>query len=178
MVGMNDEQQKALDLYLESATIENDYKPLTYQQLSDELKKVGITKGKSTLQRWGATFEFEKRLENKLQTIMIDEDDKTPEQKALSKAYKKDAVTVERNSDLMAMSYEVLELIVEETLEDARNGKHIGKDRANFVKDVANLTAGREDKLLDRLANAGGDTLSSDELKEEFEMIDVEIEDE
>jgi hypothetical protein len=175
---MNDEQQKALDLYLKSATIENDYKPLTYQQLSEELKKNGITKGKSTLQRWGATFEFEKRLENKLQTIMIDEDDKTPEQKALSKVYKKDAVTVERNSDLMAMSYDILEKFTEGVIEDIEAKKPVSLDKIKITKDIAVLTAGREDKLLDRLANAGGDTLSSDELKEEFEMIDVEIEDE
>ncbi len=170
-------QQKALDVYLDSATFENGYKPYTYQQLSDKLKEFDIKVGKSTLQRWASKFNFEKHLENKVQAILVDEADKTPEQKALTRIIKKDLVTVEKNAELISKGYAILEKFLDDTISAFEDGKKVSKDDIKLAKDITLLTTGREDKMLDRLANTGGDTLSSEELKEEFEMIELEIED-
>ncbi len=169
-------QQKALDVYLDSATFENGYKPYTYKQLSDKLQDFDIKVGKSTLQRWSSKFSFEKHLEKKVQTILVDEADKTPEQKALAKITRKDLVTVERNAELISKGYAILDNFLDNTLEAIENNKKVSKDDIKLAKDITLMTTGREDKMMDRLANAGGDTLSSEELKEEFEMIELEIE--
>lgn len=173
---MTSTQQIALDKYLESATLENGYKACTFKQLADDLKKENIQVGKSTLQRWAKKFNFEKHLEKKIQIIIVDEADKTPEQKALAKTIKKDMVTVEKNSELMSKSYGILERFLDDTIFALDEGKKVSRDDIKIAKDIAVLTSTREDKLLDRLSNSGSDKVSSDEIIEEFNTIDLDLE--
>lgn len=50
------------------------------------------------------------------------------------------------------------------------------RDDIKLAKDIAVLVTGREDKMLDRLAGMGGEKLTSEEVKKEFDMIEVELE--
>jgi len=87
-------------------------------------------------------------------------------------------VDLERNNRLTADCYELMELFTKQVAQTYDQHGIIKRDDIKIVKDIAVFTGGREDKFLDRLANSGDDVMSSDELKAEFDAIDVEIEDE
>lgn len=171
---MTPAQVRALKLYCSSATIQNGYAPMTFEEIAKELRSEGLQGSSSSIQRWSVKFDFRAHLEAQIQLAVIDGGD--AKSIALRKIDSTKAVDIIRNNELTANGYEILEIYVNEVLEHHdRTGKISIKD-VKVVKDIVVLTSGREDKLLDRLAGIGGEKLSSSDLKKEFDMIDMDME--
>ena len=168
-------EARALEIYLESATFENGYKPLSYSRIAEQLLEENYKAHKSSVGRWAIKFQWEKLLEAKVKTSIIADEEQSTSQKALVATVEKTLVTVERNATLIADTYDVMENFVEKVKEDLAKGR-FKIEEIKLAKDIAVLVTGREDKILDRLANAGDDRISSDALKKEHEAIDVDIE--
>ncbi len=175
---MTPSQIRAYEIYLEGSKPENDYKPTPFSKIADQLKDEGFTGSSSAIQRWSKRFMWKEQLDQQLQIIVIDDEDKTTEEKALSSVVKKRLVDINRNNELTADCYEIMELFLQQTTSNYDKNKVITREDVKIVKDIAVLTGGREDKLLDRIADAGGEKLSSDQIMDEFDAIDVDVEEE
>ena len=173
---MTPEQSRALTAYCDSATIFNDYKPKTFEELSKLLKQEGIQVSSSTLQRWSKQFNWKDHLKVQLQTVMVEDKDKTIQQQALRSMVKSKLVDVKRNGELSAKFYDIMEAYVEQVKEDYENGKRISAETMKFAIAGATMTTGREDKLLDRIANSSGHKVSSDEILKRHQEIVLDIE--
>lgn len=170
-------QIRALEIYLESATYDNDYKPFSCVKISEQLEEEGLTGSKSAVNRWINDFEFEAHLEFKIQASFSKDKSLARTTETMRQSVEKDLVTVERNGKLISATYEILERYTENVLENIERTKRFVRDDIKLVKEIAILTTGREDKMLDRLAAIGGDKVSSDRLLQEFNEIEIELED-
>ena len=169
-------QKRALEIYCNSANIYNDYKAISFQELSEKLEKEKTPVGKSTLQRWSKKFDFKSYLDFQIQQTMIVDVDSTVQKRAISVAVEKKLVDVQRNGELSADFYEIMENYVNQVKDDFANGKRISAEAMKFAITGATMTTGREDKLLDRIANAGTDKTSSAEMLEQHKLIELDIE--
>jgi hypothetical protein len=173
---MTSAQLTAFNIFCDGATAENDYKPTPFVKIAEKLKEEGLSGSSSAIQRWSKKFMWQEQLDQQLQLIVLEDDDKSTEQKALSRVVEKRLVDINRNNALTADCYEIMELFVKQTADNYDKNGVIKRDDVKIVKDIAVLTGGREDKLLDRIAQSGGEKLSSEDLKKEFELIDMDIE--
>lgn len=171
---MTPAQARALKLYCSSATLQNDYYPMTFEEIAKKLSEEGLQGSSSSVQRWSVKFDFKSHLEAQIQLAIIDGGD--AKSLALKKIDSKKAVDIVRNNELTSDGYEVLETYVSNVLDRMDKSQPIGLKEIQLVKDIVILTSGREDKLLDRLAGMSGEKLSSEDLKREFECIDMDIE--
>jgi hypothetical protein len=171
---MTPAQARALKLYCSSATLQNDYYPMTFEEIAKKLSEEGLQGSSSSVQRWSVKFDFKSHLEAQIQLAIIDGGD--AKSLALKKIDSKKAVDIVRNNELTSDGYEVLETYVSNVLDRMDKSQAIGLKEIQLVKDIVILTSGREDKLLDRLAGMGGEKLSSEDLKREFASIDMDIE--
>lgn len=180
MVGtqiLDPNQKRALEIYLESATFENDYKTISCMKIEEKLKDEGFSGGKSSINRWIKDFDFKSHLELKIQTSFTKDKSIAKTTEALRKSVEKDLVTVERNSKLIANTYSILEEFASHVLHEIKEKKRFTREDIKLVKEIAVLTTGREDKMLDRLALIGSEKISSQELLEEFQNVVIELED-
>ncbi|WP_151946592.1 hypothetical protein [Aliarcobacter butzleri] len=170
-------QIRALQIYLDSATYDNDYKPFSCVKISEQLEEEGLEGSKSAVNRWINDFDFKSHLELKIQTSFSKDKSLARTTETMRQAVEKDLVTVERNGKLISSTYAILEKYTENVLENIeRTGRYV-RDDIKLVKEIAILTTGREDKMLDRLASLGGDKVSSDKLLQEFNEVEIELED-
>lgn len=173
---MTPSQIKALKIYCDHATLENGYTPATFDYIAKRLIEEGLTGSSSSVQRWSVKFDFKAHLEAQIQLAVINDKDKKAQNLSIRTIESKKAVDIVRNNELTSDGYEVLETYVADILDRMDNKKPVGLKEIQLVKDIVVLTSGREDKLLDRLAGMGGDKISSQELLEEFEKVDIDVE--
>jgi len=175
---MTPSQARALQIYKSSATIENGYTPKTYKEIESDLRAEGLQGSSSSIHRWSEKFNFKGCLEASLSLSIIDDQDNTTKGLALRKLDERKAVDILRNNELTSDGYEVLENFTTGVLERLDEGKKVSLLEIKLVKDIVILTSGREDKLLDRLAGAGTETLTSEEILKQFEEVDLDLEEE
>ncbi len=168
---------RALEIYLESATFENDFRPISYSKIADRLKEEEFSGTKSSVGRWAIKHKWEELLHRKRQEAVIASGSDDLQNKALKIIDEKTEVTVKRNGELISDTYDVMEAFLQRVKDDVSRGV-IRRDDIKLAKDIAVLVTGREDKMLDRLAGVGADTISSEDALKELGSIDVEIEDE
>jgi hypothetical protein len=169
-------QKRALAIFCESATILKDYKPDTFEQISKQLEKEDLKASSSSIQRWSKKYNFDEYLNFHIQSIMINDKENNNQQKAITVAVKKSIVDITRNNELTADCYELMELFAKQTADNFDNTGVIKRDDIKIIKDIATFTGGREDKLLDRIANAGADKITSAEMLEQHKTIEMDIE--
>lgn len=177
---MDKTQKIALDLWLQTATLFNDFKPCTDRELCIELSHLDIDVTKSTIDRWRKKFNFEGYLQMKIAASMVDDKETRDmiEKSSLDLAVKKTTVDVQRNGSLTSMAYEILELKMQLIKKEYETTQMISIDNAKFAKDVATLTAGREDKLLDRAAMMGAvELLNADDIRAALRETVIELDD-
>ncbi len=175
-VEMTPVQKRALVIYCESATILKDYRPDTFEQISKQLESEDIKASSSSLQRWSKKYKFDEYLQFHIQSIVINDTENKTQQKALSVSVVKSIVDIQRNNELTADCYELMELFAKQTADNYDRTNIIKRDDIKIIKDIATFTGGREDKLLDRIADAGGEKVSSKDILAELDTIDVDIE--
>jgi len=173
----NKNQIRALEIYLNSATYENDYKPVSCLKIARQLKNENLEGSKSSVNRWMNEFDFTSHLELKIQASFTKDKSIARTTNSMRKAVEKDLVTVERNGKLIAKSYDILEKYTEHILENIEKTNKFIRDDIKLVKEIAILTTGREDKMLDRLASIGNDKITSEQLLKEFNDVIIEVED-
>lgn len=173
---MTQAQARALQIYCDSANIHNDYKAKTFEEIATQLKREGYKASSSSVQRWSKKFQFEEHLQIQIQSSLITDKDKKAEHNAITRDVTKKLVDIQRNNELTADCYELMELFTKQVADTYDRTGNIKRDDIKIVKDIAVFTGGREDKLLDRLANTQDEKLSSADMLEQFDTIDVEIE--
>ncbi len=173
-----DNQRRALDIYLESATEDNGFKPKSYQKISDQLYSEDFENcSKSQVERWVKIFKFKERLDKQIQLAYLNKDKPgVLANEVKSKSTQDIADRFKVNGELTDDLYYVARCFIDDVKIDLAKGYKIDKDRMKIIKDLLVLTTNREDKLLDRLAATGGGKLTSAELLKEFEEIELQIE--
>lgn len=178
---MDKNQTLALQLWLESANLWNDFKPMSDRELCEVLEREGIVVGKSTIDRWRKKFDFEAHLQTKISVSMV-EDQGTRDlisKSASDAVVQKTIVDLDRNETLAGMAYSILEAKAEVILKKYEDTKSISDNDAKIALSIAQLTTGRTDRMLDRAAMLDAAKLvSKDDLLDQFNNIDVEIEEE
>lgn len=189
MKQMNETQQKAFEIYLESATFESDYKPISEEQLASKLEALGLKGSSSSINRWKKDFNWAQALQNKV-TLAMSEDKQTRnllQRSSLETVVKNTKVDIERNEVLLAASYEFFETETAKIRARQNAGEMPTRDEIELMKFVATLASTRRDKMLDRMAIMPPDAVSAQQLlsrlngvKVEFEddVIDAEVQDE
>nr|DAR91281.1 MAG TPA: hypothetical protein [Caudoviricetes sp.] len=189
MKQMNETQQKAFEIYLESATFESDYKPISEEQLASKLEALGLKGSSSSINRWKKDFNWVQALQNKV-TLAMSEDKQTRnllQRSSLETVVKNTKVDIERNNVLLAASYEIIEGEAKRIVAKQRETGTLSDEDFERAKFISTLSAGRSDKMLDRLAIMPPEAVSAQQLlsrlngvKVEFEedVIDAEVQDE
>lgn len=167
-------QIRAMEIYLNSATFENGYTPLSFKKIEEQLKTEGLSGGKSTIQRWAKIFNFEKHLELKINTVILEDQGEDIKNKAITKSTQETVDRFKVNGELIDDLYTISSCFVDKVKENIANNQ-FNREDIKLAKDLLVITTGREDKMLDRLAAAPKKTLSSAELMDKFDAIEVEI---
>ena len=105
-------QKRALEIYLDSATYENDYKPYSCLKIVEVLRDENFDIGKSSVNRWMHELDFKSHLEFKIQSSFSKDKSLARTTETLRKSVEKDLVSVERNAKLIASTYNILEKYV------------------------------------------------------------------
>jgi hypothetical protein len=179
MKQMNETQQKAFEIYLESATFESDYKPISEEQLASKLEALGLKGSSSSINRWKKDFNWAQALQNKV-TLAMSEDKQTRnllQKSSLETVVKNTKVDIERNEVLLAASYEFFETETAKIRARQNAGEMPTRDEIELMKFVATLASTRRDKMLDRMAIMPPEAVSAEQLLSRLNKITIEIED-
>lgn len=178
---MNHEQKKAMDVWLASASLDNNFETISDRALSDVLREeYNIEVSKSSIERWRNKFSWQSFLDLKVASAVVTDEEKMDDIKNSVgiEAAKTTLVDVRRNGELNALAYSILFGELEEIKDKQLKGKRITLDEAKLAKDVATMTSGREDKLMDRAAFMGtAKLLSADDIKEALKHTIIEFDD-
>jgi len=173
------EQAAALELYL-MVEAENDYKPISYPKISTALEAKGMKVSKSTIGRWALEFDFQSRLEDHINALVISD---AQYRKDLSKAagdenVKKTLMTMEENAELLHKSHDLLNKVLDGISKKHTEKQFVSLDDAKLVLSIYKETAGREDRLHDRQAALrSAELISKSDLLERFTEVELDLED-
>ena len=179
MKQMNETQQKAFEIYLDSATFETDYKPISEEQLASKLDALGLKGSSSSINRWKKDFNWTQALQNKV-TLAMSEDKQTRnliQKSSLESAVKNTKVDLDRNNVLIAASYQILEKEARRIIEKQNEQGYVSKDDMEIVKFFSTLSTARHDKMLDRLALMPPEAVSAQQILSRLNKITIEVED-
>ena len=179
MKQMNETQQKAFEIYLDSATFETDYKPISEEQLAAQLDALGVNGSSSSINRWKKDFNGAQALQNKV-TLAMSEDKQTRnliQKSSLESAVKNTKVDLDRNNVLIAASYQILEKEARRIIEKQNEQGYVSKDDMEIVKFFSTLSTARHDKMLDRLALMPPEAVSAQQILSRLNDITIEVED-
>lgn len=179
MKQMNETQQKAFEIYLDSATFETDYKPISEEQLAAKLDALGLKGSSSSINRWKKDFNWAQALQNKV-TLAMSEDKQTRnliQKSSLESAVKNTKVDLDRNNVLIAASYQILEKEARRIIEKQNEQGYVSKDDMEIVKFFSTLSTARHDKMLDRLALMPPEAVSAQQILSRLNKITIEVED-
>ena len=179
MKQMNETQQKAFEIYLDSATFETDYKPISEEQLAAKLDALGLKGSSSSINRWKKDFNWVQALQNKV-TLAMSEDKQTRnliQKSSLESAVKNTKVDLDRNNVLIAASYQILEKEARRIIEKQNEQGYVSKDDMEIVKFFSTLSTARHDKMLDRLALMPPEAVSAQQILSRLNDITIEVED-
>lgn len=179
MKQMNETQQKAFEIYLDSATFETDYKPISEEQLAAKLDALGLKGSSSSINRWKKDFNWAQTLQNKI-TLAMSEDKQTRnliQKSSLESAVKNTKVDLDRNNVLIAASYQILEKEARRIIEKQNEQGYVSKDDMEIVKFFSTLSTARHDKMLDRLALMPPEAVSAQQILSRLNDITIEVED-
>ncbi|WP_314988942.1 hypothetical protein [uncultured Campylobacter sp.] len=178
MKQMSETQQKAFEIYLDSATFETDYKPISEEQLAAKLDALGLKGSSSSINRWKKDFNWAQALQNKV-TLAMSEDKQTRnliQKSSLESAVKNTKVDLDRNNVLIAASYQILEKEARRIIEKQNEQGYVSKDDMEIVKFFSTLSTARHDKMLDRLALMPPEAVSAQQILSRLNEITIEVE--
>jgi predicted secreted protein len=104
-------QQRAQEIYLSTAVLENNFTPNSEVKIAEALKLEGYEASSSSVGRWKKKFEWEKLLHVKV-AASVTQDENTKKiihNSSLEGVVKNTEVDIKRNNILIAASYQALE---------------------------------------------------------------------
>ena len=181
MTEMTQAQTRAFDIYMESATMDNGYTPLSFKKIAEQLNAEGLDGSKSSVGRWAVKFKWKEMLEKSISASITDDEEVKDliEASSINAANQKVIDDFLANERLKSSSYTILEAQMMKYSKKLSNGQYLSHNEEKFILKVLEITSTREDKLLDRqaLLSATKLTNSEDVLKAlNDETIDVEME--
>lgn len=177
---MNEIQQKAFNIYIESATMDNGYIPMSFDKIAKEMIAQGEECSRSSVGRWSKKFKWKALLEQKISASIVEDKEVKDliEASSINSATKKVIDDFKANERLKSGAYQILEVQLEKYFKKLKSGTYLSHDDEKFMLKILEITSNREDKLLDRqaLLSATKLTNSEDVLKAlNDETIEVEI---
>jgi len=173
-------QQRAREVFLNSATLENDFTPMSEKKLAEFLEADGIMTSASSIGRWKTKFKWKEQLQQQIALAFVDDEKikETVRSSALSEVVHKTTVDIKRNEVLMSSAYQALEHVMQKINEKIANKQGLRQDDIDNALKVFALAGGRADKMLDRLSNQPPDAISSEEVLERLIGTTLKVEDE
>lgn len=174
---MNEEASIAYEIWINSATLENDFTPITERKLAELLATKGISSSSSRINRWKQKYGWNKLLEHKVNLALIEnkELNRTIKHAALGAAVENTKVDLERNTKLLATAYSIAEIELIELYHKRQNGA-LNKDEFKRFEALFKIVADRDDRMNDRLAHIATEAVSSVEVFERLNAITLDIE--
>ncbi|ALV24953.1 hypothetical protein CIG2463D_1385 [Campylobacter iguaniorum] len=176
---MNEMQKIAFDSWIESASFENDFKPISEKKLCELMNQKGYEVGATSIHRWRVKFNWDEMLKTVIATSLSEDTEVKSliSKSALQTSVKNTKVDVARNEHLMAACYEIMELEAMDILAKKRETGKISPDEFDRANKISRLVVDRQDKMLDRLANMPKEIISSAEVLDNLSKVALEIED-
>lgn len=174
---MNKEASIAYDIWINSATLENDFTPITERKLAELLTTKGISSSSSRINRWKQKYGWNQLLEHKINLALIEnkELNRTIKHTALNTAVENTKVDLERNTKLLGVAYSIAEIELIELYHKRQNGT-LNKDEFKRFEALFKIVADRDDRMNDRLAHIATEAVSSVEVFERLNAITLDIE--
>lgn len=174
---MNEEASIAYEIWINSATLENDFTPITERKLAELLTTKGISSSSSRINRWKQKYGWNKLLEHKINLALIEnkELNRTIKHAALNTAVENTKVDIERNTKLLGVAYSIAEIELTELYHKRQNGS-LSKDEFKRFEALFKIVADRDDRMNDRLAHIATEAVSSVEVFERLNQISLDIE--
>ena len=174
---MNEEASIAYEIWINSATLENDFTPITERKLAQLLTTKGINSSSSRINRWKQKYGWAKLLEHKINLALIEnkELNRTIKSTALGTAVENTKVDLERNTALLGTAYSIAEIELKELYHKRANGT-LSKDEFKRFEALFKILADRDDRMNDRLAHIATGAVSSVEVFERLSQISLDIE--
>lgn len=174
---MNEEASIAYEIWINSATLENDFTPITERKLAELLTTKGISSSSSRINRWKQKYGWNKLLEHKVNLALIEnkELNRTIKHTALNTAVENTKVDIERNTKLLGVAYSIAEIELTELYHKRQNGS-LSKDEFKRFEALFKIVADRDDRMNDRLAHIATEAVSSVEVFERLNQISLDIE--
>lgn len=181
MSEMTPAQQRAQEIFLSSAVLENNFTPNSEAKIAEALKIEGFEASSSGVGRWKKKFGWDELLKAKVTASIVE--DKTAKtiiaNSSLEAVVKKTTVDIDRNNIVIAASYTVLEYEMNWLLRVVEDNKR-PLTEAEFDKlyKIARLSTDRYDRMLDRLASMPRELTSPAEIMERMKTMRIQYENE
>lgn len=179
MSDMTPAQQRAQEIYLDTAVLENNFTPSSETKIAEALKIEGFNASSSGVGRWKKKFEWEKLLHVKI-SAAVSEDTKANaiiKNSSLEAVVKNTEVDIKRNNTLIAGSYQALEYEMVRILDVVSKGdRPLSEIEFDRLYKIARLSTDRYDRMLDRLANMPPEAISSEEVIERLRNMPINYE--
>lgn len=178
---MTTAQQRAQEIFLSSAVLENNFTPNSEAKIAEALKIEGFEASSSGVGRWKKKFGWEELLATKITASIVE--DKTAKaiiaNSSLKSLVRKTEVDIKQNNLLISASYQVLEYEMTRLLQVVADGKRgLTEDEFDRLYKIARLSTDRYDRMLDRLANMPRELTSPAEIMERMKTMRIQYENE
>lgn len=178
---MTPAQQRAQDIFLSSAVLENNFTPNSEAKIAEALKIEGFEASSSGVGRWKKKFGWEELLATKITASIVE--DKTAKaiikNSSLESLAKKTEVDIKQNNLLISASYQVLEYEMTRLLQIVADGKRgLTEDEFDRLYKIARLSTDRYDRMLDRLASMPRELTSPQEIMQRMKDMRISYENE
>lgn len=178
---MTKAQERAQELYLSTAVLENNFTPNSEAKIAEALKIEGFEASSSGVGRWKKKFGWEELLAAKITASIVE--DKAAKaiikNSSLESLVKKTEVDIKQNNLLISASYQVLEYEMTRLLQIVAEGKRgLTEDEFDRLYKIARLSTDRYDRMLDRLASMPRELTSPQEIMQRMKDMRVQYEEE
>lgn len=181
MSEMTPAQQRAQEIFLSSAVLENNFTPNSEEKIAEALKIEDFEASSSSVGRWKKKFGWNVLLKAKVTASIVE--DKTAKaiiaNSSLESLVRKTEVDIKQNNILISASYQVLEYEMTRLLKVvADNKRGLTEDEFDRLYKIARLSTDRYDRMLDRLASMPRELTSPAEIMERMKTMRIQYENE
>lgn len=172
-------QEVARELYIGSATLENDFTPDTEEAIAKKMKFMGYSTGSSSINRWKRAGKWKEQVETIAAAAIATEPKITAivKNSSLETAIENTKVDIKRNDNLIAGAYQIAERETLRLINEINEfGKLRTKEDIELFKFIFSATTARQDKMLDRIAQMPREAITSDEVLSRLANITLDIE--
>ena len=150
---MNELQTKAFNIYINSATIDNNFSAISYSVLADTLISDGEKCSKSAIGRWAKKWQWKDYIKKGIDTTI----------ETSKETYSKSDDVFILNEQMNLIGYNIVIAQMKSYERKIKEGGHLTSTEEKFIIQSLKISTTREDKLLDRRALLASRNLVSSE---------------